>query len=111
MLERPLSSKPLKENFERLMRIFGENFECFDSGSSSIIGELFQILDNIEAKEELNEISDPGIENAFAELVDEIINNPGQIPDAIKDKLSGIGETLDQWSFDQIGGPCTLRGI
>ena len=59
----------------------------------------------------MREISDPVLEDTFAELVDGIVNNPGQIPDIIKDKLSGLEEILTQWSFDKIGGPGTLRGI
>ena len=57
------------------------------------------MLDNIEANEEFEDMSDPVLENTFADLVDDVVNNPGQIPEKIKDKLSGMEGLLKQESI------------
>ena len=41
------------------------------------------MIDEAEATNELLEASDPVMENTFAELVDIVVSNPGQIPELI----------------------------
>ena len=98
-------------SLQRLRNSLNENLDEFDSDSSSITIEICAMIDEAEATNELLEASDPVIENTFAELVDIVISNPGQIPELIKDKISGIEYALTQDSFYKIGGPGTLRGI
>ena len=91
-------------SLQRLRNSLNENLEEFDSDSSSIIIEICAMIDEAEATNELLEASDPVIENTFAELVDIVVSNPGQIPELIKDKISGIEHALMQDSFCKIGG-------
>ena len=44
-------------------------------------------------------------------IIDEVVNNPGQISEQINRKISGLEEALHQGSFDRIGGRGTLREI
>ena len=107
-LQTERSDRSVVGSLQRLRNSLNENLEEFDSDSSSIIIEICAMIDEAEATNELLEASDPVIENTFAELVDIVVSNPGQIPELIKDKISGIEHALTQDSFDKIGGPGTL---
>ena len=82
------------QSVQRLRKSLDENFEFFDSDSSSIIGEIFEMMDAMEAMQELQEASDPVLEHTLAELVDNVVNNPGQIPDIIQEKITGLEVVL-----------------
>ena len=110
-LQTERSDRSVVGSLQRLRNSLNEHLYEFDSDSSSIIIEICAMIDEAEATNELLEASDPVIENTFAELVDIVVSNPGQIPELIKDKISGIEHALTQDSFDKIGGPGTLRGI
>ena len=78
---------------------------------ASIIGEIFENIDQAEADQRLMDESDPNLEETFASMIDDVVNHTGQISDQINSKISGLENSLHQGSFDKIGGKGTLREI
>ena len=101
----------VRQSVEALCRSFDLNFESFDSESSSVILEIFGVMDEAEASQAWDLSSDPELEEVFVSMVDEIINNPSQLSEAIRRRVPNIDSSLTQSSFDQIGGQGTLRQI
>ena len=50
-----------------------------------------------------NKSSDPELEEAFASIVKEIVNNLGPLPDIVCRKVSRIDRSFEQSSFDKVG--------
>ena len=73
--------------------------------------EILELLDEADAEQSFANVSDPDIEETFASMIVDIVNNPGQISEQINRKISGLEEALHQGSFDRIGGRGTLREI
>ena len=47
--------RSINESLQMLKRSFDENFECFGDESSSLLGEIFEIIDIAEATQELHQ--------------------------------------------------------
>ena len=93
------------------------NMSEFDSETSSVVLEVFEMVDLIESKWAHD--SDPDIEQDFMDLIkDEELNNTFQMVRRVSEKLHtsastsvGIAEEWDQKSFAEVGGPQMLRGV
>ena len=109
--EQVVEREQMKMSVESLGRTLDLMFESFDSDTSSVVLEIFGLIDDAEASHAWDVSSDPELEGAFVSMVDEIVSNPGQLPEIIKRRSSGLTESIRQSSIDEIGGPGTLREI
>ena len=77
---------------------------------ASIIGEIFEYIDQAEADQRLMDESDPNLEETFASMIDDVVNHPGQISDQINSKISGLENTKGALTRSVERGHCVRFG-